>query len=67
VFPTQKFECRRYSEVEAEELGPLYTRSQDHESPGPNNSILNLLFDLKKYFNNVHLGPKQCFFDDRVR
>jgi hypothetical protein len=29
-------------------LGPLHTRSQDHEIPGPNNSILNLTIGLEK-------------------
>jgi hypothetical protein len=45
-------------------LGPLYTResglgSQDHERPDPNNSILNLLLNLIRYFIKVHLGTKR--------
>jgi hypothetical protein len=37
---------------------PLYTRSQDHESLGPNNSILNLLLGI---FIKTHLVLKSKF------
>jgi hypothetical protein len=45
-------------------LRPLYTRIQDHESPGPKNSTLNLLLNLRMYFIKVHLGPwKRIWFE----
>jgi hypothetical protein len=33
-------------------LGPFYIESQHQESLGPNNSILNLILDLRRYFIN---------------
>ena len=48
-------------------LGPLYTTSQEHESPGPNNSILNPLLYPGRYFIKLHLSSKrQVWFRNRV-
>jgi hypothetical protein len=41
------------------DLGPLYTRSLDHESLGPNNSILNIILHFTRYFIKVYLGSKK--------
>ena len=40
-------------------LGPFYIKNQHQESLDPNNSILNLLLDLKRNFIKIHFGPKK--------
>jgi hypothetical protein len=42
----------------SKDSGTLYTKSQDHESPGPKNSILNPLLDLRRdLYIYIYIGP----------